>query len=212
MTPFDTDTTDGCFPPLGRCGGGWTSTDRWTPPFCGDCVQLASYAPNASNAQDWRWVIVTDPDPGRHRRALRAGIVPAHAGALGTASGRRGRRRRRHSEAVLYLAERFHEVPRPGDPLHPGPARPRPRSCWTASLFGSISPRCGASSSPCTAGAWPPPSPPPLAGRRRGAELLGIPDDYLQMCLIPVAYLLGDDLKPPDRRGSDEIIAWNTWA
>ncbi|MCY3861636.1 MAG: hypothetical protein OXG34_13760 [bacterium] len=42
--------------------------------------------------------------------------------------------------------------------------------------------------------------------------LLAIPDDYLQMCLIPVAYLRGGDLKPPARKDPDEIIAWNSWA
>ena len=44
------------------------------------------------------------------------------------------------------------------------------------------------------------------------ASLLDIPDDYLQTCLIPVAYLLGDDLKPPTRKDPDKIIAWNRWA
>ncbi len=43
------------------------------------------------------------------------------------------------------------------------------------------------------------------------AALLDIPDGYLQTCLIPVAYLRGDDLTPPARNNPNEIIAWNTW-
>ena len=27
-----------------------------------ECLQLAIYAPNATNAQSWRWLVVTDPD------------------------------------------------------------------------------------------------------------------------------------------------------
>ena len=27
-----------------------------------ECIRLASYAPNASNAQEWHWVVVDDPD------------------------------------------------------------------------------------------------------------------------------------------------------
>jgi nitroreductase len=39
-----------------------------------ECIRLACYAPNASNAQDWRWIVVDDPDQraliGAHYRAL----------------------------------------------------------------------------------------------------------------------------------------------
>ena len=27
-----------------------------------ECIRLASYAPNASNGQEWHWVVVDDPD------------------------------------------------------------------------------------------------------------------------------------------------------
>ena len=27
-----------------------------------ECIGLAAYAPNASNAQEWKWVVVDDPD------------------------------------------------------------------------------------------------------------------------------------------------------
>ena len=30
-----------------------------------ECLRLASYAPNASNSQDWRWIVVDDPDQRR---------------------------------------------------------------------------------------------------------------------------------------------------
>jgi nitroreductase len=30
-----------------------------------ECIRLASFAPNASNAQEWRWVVVDDPEVRR---------------------------------------------------------------------------------------------------------------------------------------------------
>jgi nitroreductase len=36
------------------------------------CIELANYAPNASNSQEWRWVVVTDPEV---RAAARYGAV-----------------------------------------------------------------------------------------------------------------------------------------
>ena len=39
-----------------------------------DCIRIGCYAPNASNAQDWRWVVVDEPEQrhlvGEHYRKL----------------------------------------------------------------------------------------------------------------------------------------------
>ena len=39
-----------------------------------ECIRLAMQAPTASNTQDWRWIIVTDPD----KRAAIAEIYQQH--------------------------------------------------------------------------------------------------------------------------------------
>ena len=214
MTPFDTKSTDRLLATT-RSVRRRLDFDRAVDvDLLRECVRLAAYAPNASNAQDWRWVIVTDPE----RRAAiadhyRAGIVPPMQELLdrrrtdGDAAGVR------HSEAVLYLAERFHEVPALVIPCIRGQLDANLDIAWTASLFGSILPAVwsfqlalhsrGLASTFTTAH---------LLAAGEVAELLAIPDDYLQTCLIPVAYLRGDDLKPPARRDPDEIIAWNSWA
>ncbi len=214
MTPFDTSTTDRLLSTTRSVRRRLDFDRPVDPEVLRDCVRLAAYAPNASNAQDWRWVIVTDPEP---RAAIadhyRAGIVPPMQELLdrrradGDAAGVR------HSEAVLYLAERFHEVPALVIPCIRGQLDPDLDLAWTASLFGSILPSVwsfqlalhsrGLASTFTTAH---------LLAAGEIAALLDIPDDYLQTCLIPVAYLRGDDLKPPARRDPDEIIAWNTWA
>ena len=214
MTPFDTENTDRLLSTT-RSVRRRLDLDRAVDSdLLRECVRLAAYAPNASNAQDWRWVIVTDPELRAAIAELyRAGIVPpmqenlARRRAAGDAAGVR------HSEAVQYLAERFHEVPALVIPCIRGRLDPDLDFAWTASLFGSILPAVwsfqlalhsrGLASTFTTAH---------LLAAGEVADLLAIPDDYLQMCLIPVAYLRGDDLNPPARKDPDEIIAWNRWA
>lgn len=214
MTPFDTGTTDRLLSTTRSVRRRLDFDRAVDPDVLRDCVRLAAYAPNASNAQDWRWLIVTDPEL---RAAIanhyRAGIVPPMQKLLdqrradGNAAGVR------HSEAVLYLAERFHEVPAFVIPCIRGQLDPDLDLAWTASLFGSILPAVwsfqlalhsrGLASTFTTAH---------LLAAGEVAALLDIPDDYLQTCLIPVAHLLGGDLKPPTRRDPDDIIAWNRWS
>jgi len=43
------------------------------------------------------------------------------------------------------------------------------------------------------------------------AELLGIPEDHVQAGLFPVAYTIGTDFRPGDRRYSERRIFWNSW-
>ena len=214
MTPFDTETTDRLLSTTRSVRRRLDFGRPVDPDILRECVRLAAYAPNASNAQDWRWVIVTDPEL---RAAIadhyRAGIVPPMQELLERRRANGDSAGVRHSEAVLYLAERFHEVPALVVPCIRGRLDPDLDLAWTASLFGSILPAVwsfqlalhsrGLASTFTTAH---------LLAAGEVAELLDIPDGYLQMCLIPVAYLRGDDLKPPARKDPDEIIAWNTWA
>ncbi|MBY0399409.1 nitroreductase family protein, partial [Myxococcota bacterium] len=41
------------------------------------------------------------------------------------------------------------------------------------------------------------------------AEVLGIPVDWFQTALIPVAWTKGDEFAPPPRRPVEEVIVWN---
>ena len=43
------------------------------------------------------------------------------------------------------------------------------------------------------------------------AELLGIPEDVMQVGLLPVAYTLGTDFKPARRQPLDEVVHWEQW-
>ncbi|MDH3643109.1 MAG: nitroreductase, partial [Gammaproteobacteria bacterium] len=50
-----------------------------------------------------------------------------------------------------------------------------------------------------------------LAQEKKAAEILGLPDDILQVALLPVAYTKGTDFKRADRPPVDGITHWNTW-
>ena len=50
-----------------------------------------------------------------------------------------------------------------------------------------------------------------LAHERETAELLGIPPNVSQAALLPVAYTVGTDFRPADRRPVEEITYWDTW-
>ena len=41
--------------------------------------------------------------------------------------------------------------------------------------------------------------------------LLGVPDGFVQACLLPVAYYTGEDFKPAVRRPVEEITYLNHW-
>jgi hypothetical protein len=42
-------------------------------------------------------------------------------------------------------------------------------------------------------------------------ELLGIPADWTQAVLFPVAYYTGDDFKPAHRLDAASMIHWDSW-
>ncbi len=48
--------------------------------------------------------------------------------------------------------------------------------------------------------------------RREDADaLLGVPDGFVQTCLLPVAYYTGDDFKPADRRPIEDVTFLDHW-
>ena len=75
-----------------------------------ECLRLAQQAPTASYAQNWHFIVVTDPE----RRAALGELWRSVAGpylerraAAAAADGRVAR----ISDAVRYLAEHIHQVP-----------------------------------------------------------------------------------------------------
>ncbi len=169
-----------------------------------ECLRLAIQAPTGSNAQRWRWIVVTDPDTRSaiadlYRNPRRADVPSTEPQVDLTAQ------QRRVMDSARYLTEHLHEVPVLVVPCieDAGGA-----AGWAPSIYPAV---------------WSL----QLALRSRGlgscittvhlyrkdeaAALLGIPDGFVQACLLPVAYYTGDDFQPAVRRPLEEITYWDRW-
>lgn len=175
-----------------------------------ECIALSQQAPTGSNMQNWRWLIVRDPDT---RKALadlyRAGGGDYLAAAAETATA--GQIKRVMSSAT-YLAENLEHAPVHVIPCAKGRLGPDNSVGEWAGMMGSIFPAVWSFQ---------------LALRSRGlgstlttlhlnkeaeaAELLGIPDDVMQVALLPVAYTKGTDFKAAERRPPQHICHLDRW-
>ena len=50
-----------------------------------------------------------------------------------------------------------------------------------------------------------------LAFEQEASHLLGIPADWTQAALLPVAYYTGDDFLPAKRLPAVDLTHWDTW-
>lgn len=174
-----------------------------------ECVRIAMQAPTASNAQDWRWLVITDAE----KRAAIADLYRsigakylAHAAA--TESDPQTRRVYRSAHD---LTETLAKVP-----VHVIPCLQRRfDECdrvVAASAWASIIPAAWsfllALRSRGLGSVW---TTMHLAKEQEVAKLLGIPDTVTQAALFPVAYTIGTDFRPAARPPAETITFWNTW-
>lgn len=178
-----------------------------------ECLELAVQAPTGSNSQTWRWLVVEDKDQRQaladlYRKGAEGYLTEAGAQA---SEGGDAQTQRVFSSAV-YLMEHLHEVPVHLIPCVQGkPPEPVPLA-MASGLFGSIYPAIWSFQ---------------LAARSRGlgtalttlhllhekeaAEILGIPDDVMQVALLPLAYTVGTDFKRAQRPPVANITHWDRW-
>jgi nitroreductase len=179
-----------------------------------ECLRLAVQAPTGSNAQGWRWMVVTDPD-----KRAELGRLYSEGGAdylRSAASREMDVQTRRVYESALYLTDVLGRVPVQVIPCVRGRvdagAGPVP-NVMAASFYGSIIPAAWsfmlALRSRGLGSAW---TTLHLMKEKEAAELLGIPyDQVTQVALLPVAYTTGVDFHPAKRRPVEEITYWDTW-
>src|SRR5918993_229538 len=175
-----------------------------------ECLRLAQQAPTASYAQNWHFVVVTDPQ----RRAALGGLWRSVAGPYverRAAAAATDQRVARISDAVGYLAERIHQVPVHVIPCVEGRTDHAP-VVVQASRWGSIIPAAWsfmlAARARGLGTVW---TTFHLRYEREAAELLGIPfETVMQAALIPVAYSIGTDFRPAARHplGHDGPLGW----
>jgi nitroreductase len=168
-----------------------------------DCLRIAIQAPTGTNAQRWRWIVVTDPQ-------TRAALGEIYETARPPGPSREPAvemtpQQQRVMDSSRYLREHMHEVPAL---VVPCTEEAGGAAGWAPSIYPAV---------------WSF----MLALRSRGlgscittvhlfrkddaAELLDIPDGFAQACMVPVAYYTGDDFKPAVRRPIEEITYWDRW-
>lgn len=175
-----------------------------------ECLELAVQAPTASNSQNWRWVVVDDPA----KRAALAEIYREGAQGYFARAGRDAAdaQTRRVYESARWLAENLEKVPVFVIPCLEGRPTAETPLMALGSMYGSIFPAVwsfqlalrarGLGSALTTLH---------LLHEQQAAELLGIPDDVLQVALLPVAYTRGTDFKRAVRPPVSGITHWNGW-
>jgi nitroreductase len=175
-----------------------------------ECLALAQQAPNASNSEPWRFVVVTGRD-------TKAKLAECYRTGWSAYRQEIDERARETGDAPVlgsaqYLADRFHEVPAMVLPCLVPRADKTP-SARQAGLYGSV-----------IQAAWSF----QLAARARGlgtcwttlhlqrecdaAEVLGIPYARVQqVALITVGYTLGTDFKPGRRVALERVVRYERW-
>ena len=181
-----------------------------------DCLGIALQAANGSNQQAWRWVVVTDPDLrmriGQWYREVYLGKVGgqfiAHLMPTGTPETRL-------MSSTEWLAEHIAEVPALVIPCYE-PTYPREEgdeSFHLATLYGSIFPAVwNFQLALHTRGYGTCITTLHLFHEREVGDLLGIPESYVQGCLLPVGRLRdGHRFTPAPRRAVDDVVSINGW-
>jgi nitroreductase len=180
-----------------------------------ECLELALQAPNGSNRNEWRWIIVDDAATiGKLASEYRAAMGILWDGQRqGQPSVTAGvPREDKLLDSAFNLAQKLDKVPAMLIPLMPG--RPDGKSAAEqAVVWGSIIQAVWSFF---------------LALRERGlgsvwttvalrrekeiAELLGIPfNEYTQVGLFPIAYTTGTDFKKAWRKPLSEVLSYNTF-
>jgi nitroreductase len=186
-----------------------------------ECIGLASYAPNASNGQEWRWVVVDDAGlRAQVGEQYRRTLVPSVTKMLESKVAAGDEAGARISRSILYLADRMGDVPVLVVPCYDKAAGLHRYQ----SLLGSSYTGTAEMDSAKYASIYPAVWGFQLALRSRGlasvlttahqsdqpamARILDIPLDWDQAGLIPVAYPTGADFIPSPRRPPEDSIVW----
>ncbi|MEZ5571520.1 MAG: nitroreductase family protein [Halioglobus sp.] len=184
-----------------------------------ECLDIALQSPSGSNSQGWHFMLVTDEQKKRAIAELylkafddyEAGPAQPTKQHLNDPS--MAPTQARVLSSARYLADNLHKVPVMLIPCCAGrPDAPGLPQGIIASIYGSILPATWSFM---------------LAARERGlgtcwttlhltyeqdvAALLGIPDEFTQVALIPIAYTQGTDFKSAPRMDLDKVLHTNQW-
>jgi nitroreductase len=170
-----------------------------------ECLNLAIQAPTGSNAQAWRWLVVTDPAVRSALAELYRRPPPRTVTGLPAPPVPDDDQQRRVAASAGYLREHLDEVPVLVVPcvLEAGGAAGWAPSIYPAVWSFMLALRSRGLGSCITTVH--------LYRREEAADLLGIPAGYAQACLVPVAYYTGESFRPAARRPAEEVTFLDHW-
>lgn len=183
-----------------------------------ECLEIAFQAPNGSNMNTWRWVVVDDPALVAKTAEIYDGGLSDFIGTLGDAvgdnyAGAAIPGAERIGVSVQYLRDNLARCPALLVPLMAGRCEGL-NAFYQASQWGSVVQAVwsfflalrarGLGSAWTTGHLW---------REKALADLLGIPHEhYTQVGLFPIAYTVGTEFRPAYRKPFDEVVGWNGFA
>jgi len=189
-----------------------------------EALDIALQAPTGANTQTWRFMVVTDAGArvkiaDCYRRGAQAYVegktALSRTGVTMMREYEADDIRQQQREAMMksggYLMENLQRAPVMIIPCIEG--RFEKDDVFTqASMWGSILPATWsmmlALRARRLASAW---TTLHLLFEAEISAMLGIPANYTQAALLPVAWLTGGDLKPAKRLPVEQVTYWNRW-
>ena len=182
-----------------------------------ECLEIAVQAPTASNSQTWRWMVIDDPQrraqiADLYRLAMQDRQSVSESWDDAKAEERISDQTRRVLDSAGYLREHLHRVPVLVIPCVEGRPAPDAAPASLSAIYGSIIPAVWSFQLALRARGLGSVFTSVLGFREREvAQLLGIPDNVMQVAMIPVAYTKGTDFRRAERPPVSGITHWNDW-
>lgn len=174
-----------------------------------DCIRLAQQAPTAKNSQNWRWLVLDDPERRQAMGAIYAKGLPLLDAAAKQATD--GHVSRVYAQA-RHFTENIAKVPALVIPCLEERLAPDARLVDATTYYGSIyqsvwsfqlALRSRGLGSVFTTMH--------LAFEEESRAVLGLPDHVAQLAMLPVAYTKGTEFSPTERPPPETITHFNQW-
>jgi nitroreductase len=178
-----------------------------------DCIRLSMQAPTGSNSQSWRWMVVTDAKKRAELARLYREVGDQYLEMARNNVPAGDAQTKRVYDSAFWLKDHLGEVPVHVIPCVVGRVPDGAPIAMHASVFGSILPAMwsfqlalrsrGLGSALTTLH---------LFREQEAAKVLGIPENVMQVALLPVAYTKGTDFKVARRPAPETITSFDTWS
>ncbi len=164
------------------------------------CIDTAIQAPTGVAAENWRFLVVQDPDKKLALAKLYRGALESFAAVRGVVI----------KSAQHALDDRLHEMP--ALILVCAEGSPLPGLPMQVAFCGSILPAAWSLMVALRAhglgATW---TTLHLLHHEEVARILGIPENVTQTVLLPVGYTRGAVLRPAKRKPAAEVTYWDEW-